>query len=444
VSESDPDDPRADWAFETRQVHAGTDPDPATGARAVPIYQTTSFVFKDSDHAARLFDLEEAGYVYSRIINPTVEAFERRIASLEGGVAALALASGQAAETFALLNLAEAGDHVVSSASLYGGTYNLLNHRLPRLGISTTFVDDPDDLGAWRAAVGPTTKAFFAETIGNPRGDVLDIEGVAAVAHEAGVPLVVDNTLASPWLARPLEWGADIVVHSATKFIGGHGTTIGGVIVDGGTFDWAAGRYPQFTDPDESYHGLRYVETFGPLAFIVRARVTLLRDLGSCLAPVSAFNFLQGLETLSLRMDRHVANARAVAEWLEARDDVTWVAYPGLPSSRWYERAQRILPRGAGSVLAFGIAGAAGRGAEGPGLRARRFVESLDLFSHLANVGDVRSLAIHPASTTHRQLDGAQQAASGVTDDLVRLSVGIEHPDDILADLDRAFRATAG
>jgi O-acetylhomoserine (thiol)-lyase len=422
------------WSFETRQLHAGTQPDPTTGARAVPIYQTTSFVFNDSDHAARLFDLEEAGYVYTRIVNPTQDAFEQRIASLEGGVGALALSSGQAAESLAILNLADAGDHLVSSASLYGGTYNLLHYRLPRLGIETTFIDDPDDLDAWRAAIRPNTKLLFGETIGNPRGDVLDLEGVAGVAHDAGVPLVVDNTLASPWLLRPLEHGADIVVHSATKFIGGHGTSIGGVIVDGGGFDWAAHGYTQFVEPDVSYHGLRYVDTFGPAAFLVRARVTLLRDLGPAISPQNAFYLIQGVETLSLRVERHVANTQAVAEWLEARPEVKWVAYPGLPSSRWYERAQRLLPRGSGAVLAFGI--------EGGRDRARAFVESLELFSHLANVGDVRSLVIHPASTTHRQLTEAEQATTGVTPDLVRLSVGIEHLDDILADLDQAFAAT--
>jgi O-acetylhomoserine (thiol)-lyase len=429
------DDPRARWAFETRQLHAGTAPDPTTGARAVPIYQTTSFVFRDVDHAAALFDLEEPGYLYTRVINPTQDALERRLASLEGGIAALALASGQAATAFAVLNLADAGDHLVASASLYGGTSTLFHHRLRRLGIETTFVDEPDDLDAWRAALRPTTKAFFGESIGNPKGDVLDIEGVAGVAHASGIPLIVDNTLASPWLLRPFELGADIVVHSATKFIGGHGTTIGGAIVDRGDFDWAgSGRFPQLVEPDESYHGLRYVEAFGPMAYLVRARVTLLRDIGAAIAPQSAFNLLQGIETLSLRMERHSANALAVAEWLAARADVPWVSYPGLASSPWHERARRLLPRGAGAVLAFGVDGGAPR--------ARRFVEALTLFSHLANVGDVRSLAIHPASTTHRQLDEAQQAASGVTADLVRLSVGIEHIDDILADLDQAFSAT--
>jgi O-acetylhomoserine (thiol)-lyase len=423
-------------SFETRQIHAGTQPDPTTGARAVPIYQTTSFVFRDTEHAKALFDLEEEGFIYTRVINPTQDAFEQRIASLEGGVGALALSSGQAAETFALLNLVDAGDHVVASASLYGGTYTLLRYALKRLGIEVTFVEDPDDLDAWRAAIRPETKAFYGETIGNPRGDVLDLEGLAPIAHDAGLPLVVDNTLATPYLLRPLEWGADVVVHSATKFIGGHGTSIGGVIVDGGTFAWRGNpRFPHFNHPDESYHGLDYVEAFEDAAYISRARLSLLRSFGSSIAPQNAFNFLQGLETLSLRMERHVENARAVAAWLEARDDVAWVTYAGLASSPWHARAQRLLPLGAGAVLAFGIAG----GAE----RARAFIDALELHSHLANVGDVRSLAIHPASTTHHQLKPEEQALSGITPDLVRLSVGIEGIDDILADLEQAFAASA-
>ncbi|WCB95220.1 O-acetyl-L-homoserine sulfhydrylase [Baekduia alba] len=423
-------------SFETRQIHAGTQPDPATGARAVPIYQTTSFVFRDTEHAKALFDLEEEGFTYTRVVNPTQDAFEQRIASLEGGVGALAVASGQAAETFALLNLADAGDHIVASASLYGGTYTLLRYALKRLGIEVTFVEDPDDLDAWRAAIRPETKAFYGETIGNPRGDVLDLEGLAPIAHDAGIPLVVDNTLATPYLLRPLEWGADVVVHSATKFIGGHGTSIGGVIVDGGTFPWRGNpRFPHFNHPDESYHGLDFVEAFEDAAYISRARLTLLRSFGSAIAPQNAFNFLQGLETLSLRMERHVENAGAVAEWLKARDDVAWVTYPGLASSPWHARAERLLPRGSGAVLAFGIAG----GAE----RARAFIDALELHSHLANVGDVRSLAIHPASTTHHQLKPEEQALSGITPDLVRLSVGIEGIDDILADLEQAFAASA-
>jgi O-acetylhomoserine (thiol)-lyase len=348
--------PAREYGFATRQVHAGTRADPLTGARAIPIYQTTSFAFQDAAHAARLFDLQEEGFVYTRLANPTQEAFELRIASLEGGVGALAVASGQAAEAYALLNIADAGDHIVSSSSLYGGTYNLLRHRLSRLGIDTTFIADVDDLDAWRAAIRPNTKAFYGESIGNPRGDVFDIESVSAIAHEHGIPLVIDNTLASPYLLRPIEWGADIVVHSATKFLGGHGTSIGGIIVDSGRFPWAGNpRFAQLYESDESYHGLSYTEAFGELAFIVRARTTLLRDLGAAISPQNAFYLLQGVETLSLRMERQVTNAQAIAEWLERRPEVGWVSFPGLPSSRWYARAQRLLPNGAGAVLAFGL-----------------------------------------------------------------------------------------
>ena len=425
------------WGFETRQIHAGTAPDPVTGARAVPIYQTTSYVFRDSAHAAALFDMQDLGYIYTRIANPTQSAFEDRVAALEGGIAALAVASGQAASAYSVLNLTQAGDHIVSSASLYGGTYNLFHHRLPTLGITVTLLDDPDDLDAWRAAIRPETKACFGETIGNPRGDVLDIEGVADVAHTAGVPLIVDSTLASPWLCRPFEWGADVVVHSATKYLGGHGTSIGGVIVDGGHFDWSTGgRFPQLSRPDPSYHGFNYHETFGAAAYIARARAVMLRDLGAAIAPHNAFYFLQGVETLSLRMERHVENTQAVAEWLEQRPEVSWINYPGLASSPWHRRAQRYLPRGAGAVLALGIDG---------GLDAARgFVDSLRLFSHLVNVGDVRSLASHPASTTHRQMSADEQLASGITPDLVRLSIGIETLDDILDDLDQAFAGSRG
>ena len=420
--------------FETRQIHAGAVPDPTTGARAVPIYQTTSYVFRDTEHAAALFALGEPGNIYTRIMNPTQQVLEERVASLEGGVGALAVASGQAAETLAILTLAQSGDHLVSSPSLYGGTYNLFHYTLPKLGIDVSFVDDPDDLEQWAAAVKPNTRAFYGESIGNPRGDVLDIAGVAGVAHAHQVPLIVDSTLATPYLLRPLEYGADIVVHSATKFIGGHGTAIGGIIVDGGNFDFgASGRHASFTEPDPSYHGLKYWEALGPGAFVAKARVQFLRDLGPAIAPFTAFLLLQGLETLSLRMERHVANATAVARWLEARDDVSWVKYPGLPSSPWYGRAQELLPRGAGSILSFGIKGGAPAG--------RSFVESLELFSHLANVGDARSLVIHPATTTHSQLTEAEQAATGVTPDLVRLSVGLETLTDLLADLDAGFRA---
>ncbi|MEW2585212.1 bifunctional o-acetylhomoserine/o-acetylserine sulfhydrylase [Streptomyces virginiae] len=423
------------WSFETRQLHAGTTPDPATGARAVPIYQTTSFVFRDTQHAADLFSLAEPGNIYTRIHNPTQDAFEQRVASLEGGVAAVALASGQAAETLAILNLASAGDHVVSSASLYGGTYNLFRHTLPKFGIEVSFVEDPDDLDAWRAAVRPNTKALFAETLGNPRGNVLDVRGVADVAHAAGLPLVVDNTVPTPYLLRPIEHGADVVVHSATKFLGGHGTTIGGVVVDAGTFDFGAHaeRFPDFTEPDPSYHGLRYWPALGAGAYAVKLRVQLLRDLGPAIAPHSAFLLLQGVETLSLRLERHSSNARALAEWLERRDEVSAVHYPGLPSSRWYEAGLRYLPRGAGAVLAFELRGGVEAG--------RRFVDGLELFSHLANIGDVRSLVIHPASTTHSQLDEEQLAATGTTPGLVRLSVGIEHLADLKADLEAGFRA---
>jgi O-acetylhomoserine (thiol)-lyase len=428
------------WGFETRQIHAGAAPDSATGARAVPIYQTASYVFRDTEHAAALFGLSELGNIYTRIMNPTQNVFEERIASLEGGVAALAVASGQAAETIALLNLAENGGHIVSSSSLYGGTYNLFHYTLPKLGIETTFVDDPDDLAAWAAAIRPNTKAFYAESLGNPKGDVLDVVGVAKVAHDHKIPLVVDNTLATPYLLRPLEHGADIVVHSATKFIGGHGTSIGGVIVDGGTFDYEnSGRFPSFTEPDPSYHGLIFGQlppSLFPARFVLKARLQYLRDLGPAIAPLNSFLFVQGLETLSLRMERHVANATAVANWLEARSDVRWVKYSGLASSPWHERQQRYLPKGGGAIVAFGIEGGVDAG--------RRFIEGLELFSHLANVGDVRSLAIHPASTTHSQLSEAEQVSAGASPDLVRLSVGIESIEDILADLEVGFRAAHG
>ena len=428
------------WGFETKMVHAGAVPDPTTGARAVPIYQTTSYVFRDTDHAAALFGLAELGNIYTRIMNPTQDVFEQRVAALEGGVGALATASGQAAEAFALMNLGEAGDHIVASASLYGGTYNLLHYTLPKLGWQVSFIDNPDDLDAWAAAVQPNTRAFYAESVGNPKNDVIDFEGISEVAHANNVPLVVDNTVMSPYLCNPLQWGADIVVHSATKFIGGHGTSIGGIIVDGGKFDYvASGRHPVFTEPDPSYHGLIYSqlpEPLRPAQYILKARLQLLRDLGAAVSPFNAFLFIQGLETLSLRMERHCANALAVAQWLEQRDEVEWVAYPGLASSPWNDRAKKYLPRGSGAILAFGIKG---------GLEAgKSFVNGLELFSHLANVGDVRSLAIHPASTTHSQLTPDEQATTGVTSDLVRLCIGIESIDDILADLEVGFRAAKG
>jgi len=420
------------YRFETLAVHAGQKPDPTTGSRAVPIYQTTSYVFRDADHAANLFALKEFGNIYTRIMNPTTDVFEQRMAALEGGVGALALAAGQTAETFAILNIAEAGDEIVSSTSLYGGTWNLFRHTLPKFGIKVHFVD-PSDPENFRRAITPRTKAFYAEIIGNPKGDVLDIEAVANIAHEAGVPLIVDNTFATPYLCRPFEWGADIVVHSATKFIGGHGTSIGGVIVDSGKFNWANGKFPGLTEPDPSYHGLRYVEAFGPLAYIVKARVQLLRDLGGCLSPFNSFLFLQGLETLHLRMERHVQNAMEIARWLQQHPLVSWVNYPGLPGHPSHELAKKYLPKGPGSIFTFGIKGGYEAG--------RRFINSVKLFSLLANVGDAKSLVIHPASTTHQQLTPEEQLAAGVTPDLIRLSIGIENVEDLKADLDQALRA---
>ncbi|HLR97258.1 MAG TPA: bifunctional o-acetylhomoserine/o-acetylserine sulfhydrylase [Jiangellaceae bacterium] len=430
------------WSFETRQVHSGQTPDKETGARALPIYQTTSFVFDDTTQAGDRFALAELGPIYTRITNPTQATVEDRIAALEGGVGGLFVASGQAAETLAILSIAEAGDHIVSSPSLYGGTYNLFHHTLPKFGVDVSFVDDPDDPESWRAAAQSNTKLFFGESVANPRIDVLDIEGVAAVAHDLGVPLIIDNTIPTPYLLRPLEWGADIVVHSATKYLGGHGNAIGGAIVDGGSFDFGAypERFPNFNTPDESYHGLVYARDLGVggkfgvnLAFILKARVQLLRDLGPAAAPFNAFLVAQGLETLSLRVERHVRNAQAVAEWLEQRSDVLSVNYSGLSSSRWYELSKKYAPNGVGSVLAFEIDGGVEAG--------KKFVDALELHSLVANIGDVRSLVIHPASTTHSQLTEAEQRSTGVTPGLVRLSVGIEHIDDILADLDAGFRA---
>ncbi len=430
------------WGFETRQIHAGQEPDPTTGARAVPIYQTTSYQFRDAAHAANLFALSEIGNIYTRIMNPTQGVVEARVAALEGATAtavglpgALAVASGQAAETLAVLNLAEAGSHIVASAALYGGTYNLFHYTFPKIGIEVTFVDDPDDLDAWRAAVQPNTKAFYGESIGNPKNDFLDIAGVAQVAHDVGVPLIVDNTVASPWLIRPFEHGADIVVHSATKFIGGHGTSIGGVIVDGGSFDFSANdKFPGFTEPDPSYHGLQFWPALGAGSYIIKARVQLLRDIGAAISPFNSFLLLQGLETLSLRLERHNDNARKVAEFLAGHAQVERVQYAGLADSPWNERATTLTGgRGYGSVPAFVIAGGREAGA--------KFVEGLTLHSHVANIGDVRSLAIHPASTTHSQLTEAEQAASGVEAGLVRLSVGLESIDDIIEDLERGFAA---
>ncbi|PRY16059.1 bifunctional o-acetylhomoserine/o-acetylserine sulfhydrylase [Kineococcus rhizosphaerae] len=429
-------EPAAAWKFETLQVHAGQTPDPATGARALPIYQTTSYQFRDTDHAAALFGLAELGNIYTRIMNPTQDTVEQRIAALEGGVGALLVASGQAAETLAILNIASAGDHVVSSPRLYGGTYNLFHHTLPKMGITVSFVADPDDAASWAAAVRPETKLFYGETISNPAGDVLDIETVAGVAHEHGVPLVVDNTIATPYLIRPFEHGADVVVHSATKYLGGHGTSVAGAVVDSGRFDWAASdRFPGLTTPDPSYHGVVFTDAVGPLAYLIKLRVQLLRDLGPAVAPFNAFLIAQGLETLSLRMERHVENAGKVARFLEGRDDVLSVNWASLPSSPWHAQARKYAPKGSGAVLAFEIAGGLPAG--------KAFVEALRLHSHVANIGDVRSLVIHPASTTHSQLTPQEQAASGVTPGLVRLAVGVENVDDILADLELGFAAAA-
>lgn len=430
-------------SFETRQIHAGQVPDPATGARALPIHQTTSYVFADNDQAKNRFALAELGPIYTRITNPTTEVVENRIADLEGGVHAVLTASGQSAEFLAIANIAESGDHVVASKSLYGGTYNLLDVTLRRLGIETTFVD-VDDLDAWQDAVQENTKLFFAEVVSNPRSDILDITALADIAHTAGVPLVVDNTLATPYLVRPIEHGADVVVHSATKYLGGHGTSIAGVVVDGGTFDYGAhpDRFPGFTTPDASYNGLVYARDLGAdspfganVSYGLKLRVQLLRDLGPAISPFNAFLIAQGLETLSLRIERHVANAEKVAAYLEGHDQVTRVAYAGLESSPWHERAQTYLPQGVGSVLAFDIAGGFDA--------AVAFVDALELHSLVANIGDVRSLVIHPASTTHSQLDEAVQAAAGVNPALVRLSVGLEGIDDIIADLDAGFAAAA-
>jgi O-acetylhomoserine (thiol)-lyase len=422
------------WGFETRQIHAGAQSDPTTGARATPLYQTTAYQFRDTDHAAALFGLAEGGNIYTRLMNPTTDVLEQRIASLEGGVAALAVASGQAAETMAILNLAEAGSHIVSSTSLYGGTYNLFHYNLPKLGIEVDFVKNPDDLEEWRSLVRPNTKAFYGESIGNPKGDVLDIRGIADVAHAAGVPLIIDNTLPTPYLLRPIEHGADIVVHSLTKFIGGHGTSLGGIIVDGGTFDWAQNdRFPGLSTPDPSYHGLNYAAALGNIAYIIKARVQLLRDYGAAISPFNAWQILQGVETLSVRMDRHVQNSLAVASYLEAHPDVEIVRYPGLASSPWNAAAKKYLPQGAGAILNFELKGGVPAG--------KKFVDSVKLFSHVANLGDLRSLIIHPASTTHSQLTPQERLSTGVTEGLIRLSIGLETVDDIIADLDSGFAA---
>ena len=424
------------WNFETKQIHAGQQPDPVTGSRALPIHQTTAFVFENTDQAANRFALAELGPIYTRITNPTQDVAEQRIAALEGGTAALLLSSGQAASTYAVLNIAQAGDHIVSSSSIYGGTYNLFKFTLAKLGIEVTFVEDQDDPAAWQRAVRPNTKLFFAESIANPRSNVLDIQAVADVAHENGLPLIIDNTVASPYLVRPLEHGADIVLHSATKFLGGHGTTLGGVIVDGGKFPWSehAERFPGLNTPDASYNGVVYTQAVGdPIAYIIKARVQLLRDLGSSIAPQSAWQLLQGIETLSLRIERHVQNAQEVSEWLDSQNDVATVWYSGLPTSPWYANANKYAPTGVGAVLSFELKGGVDAG--------KAFVNSLELFSHVANIGDVRSLVIHPASTTHSQLTPEQQLTAGVTPGLIRLSIGLEHIDDIKADLEAGFAA---
>ena len=430
------------YSFETQQIHAGQVADPTTGARALPLYQTTAYQFRDTKHAADLFGLAELGNIYTRIMNPTQDTVEQRIAALEGGVAALLVSSGSAATTFAILNVAEAGDHIVSSPSLYGGTYNLFHYTLPKFGIEVTFVDNPDDPESWRKAVKPNTKAFFGETIANPKNDLLDIETVAKIAHENQVPLIVDNTVATPYLIRPIEWGADVVVHSATKFLSGHGNAVVGAIVDSGKFDYA--KYPDkfknFNQPDPSYHGLVYAQALGVgspfganLSYIFKIRLTLLRDIGAAVSPFNAWLLAQGLETLSLRIERHVENAKAVATYLEKHPQVAGVNYASLTSSKWNKLASKYAPKGSGSVLSFEIKGGVEAG--------KKFIEALNLHSHVANIGDVRSLAIHPASTTHSQLSPEEQLTAGVTPGLIRLSVGIENIADIQADLERAFAA---
>ena len=433
------------WSFETLQIHAGQTPDPTTGARALPLYQTTAYQFRDTQHAANLFGLAELGNIYTRIMNPTQDAVEQRLAALEGGVAALLLASGSAATTFAVLNVAEAGDHIVSSPSLYGGTYNLFHYTLPKFGVEVTFVENPDDLESWRKAVKPNTKAFFGETIANPKNDILDIEGIAKIAHEVGVPLIVDNTVATPYVIKPIEYGADVVIHSATKFLSGHGNAVVGAIIDSGNFDYA--KYPDkfkgFNEPDPSYHGLVFAQALGVesafganLAYIFKIRLQLLRDVGAAVAPFNAWLLAQGLETLSLRIERHLENAKAVAEFLSKHPSVEKVNYASLSNSPWHALAKKYAPKGSGAVLSFELKGGVEAG--------KKFVESLKLFSHVANIGDVRSLVIHPATTTHSQLSAEEQLAAGVTPGLVRLSLGLENIEDIKADLEDGFKAAKG
>jgi O-acetylhomoserine (thiol)-lyase len=423
----------SNWGFETIQIHAGATPDPATNARAVPIYKTTAYTFNSAEHARNLFGLAEFGNIYTRIMNPTQDVAEKRIAALEGGTAALLLSSGQAAETFAVLNIAHAGDHIVSSSTLYGGTYNLFKYTLAKLGIEVTFVENQDDESEWQAAVRPNTKLFFAETIGNPKVSILDIRKVADVAHANGVPLIVDNTVATPYLIKPLEHGADIVVHSATKFLGGHGTVVAGAIVDGGKFEWSkSDKFPGLTEPDPSYHGVVYTQALGDgIAYIIKARVQLLRDIGAAVSPDTAFSLIQGIETLSLRMERHVENAGKIAQWLEQHPQVTSVNYAGLSSSPYNKAQQKYAPKGAGAIVSFEIVGGVEAGI--------KFVDALELFSHVANIGDVRSLVIHPASTTHSQLSEKDLATTGVTPGLVRLSIGLETYEDLVADLQKGF-----
>ena len=420
--------------FDTLSLHAGQHPDPVTGSRAVPVYQTTSYVFQDVDHAASLFNLERAGHIYSRISNPTTAVLEERISSLEGGVGAVCTASGMAALHLAIVTIVDAGQHIVSSGSIYGGTHNLFTHTLPRFGIETTFVD-PRDPQAYKDAIRPETRLLFGETLGNPGLEVLDIPLVAEVGHEAGLPLLVDSTFTTPYLFQPFEWGADLIMHSATKFLGGHGVALGGIIVDGGTFDWEdSGKFPTLTEPYAGYHGLNFVEEFGPEAFVMRARSEGLRDFGACMSPANAFHILQGVETLPLRMTRHIDNTRKIVNFLDDHDSVEWVSYPELPSHPDHELAKARLPKGCGAVFSFGIKG--GREA------GRKFIEALGIFSHLANVGDAKSLVIHPASTTHQQMDAEALEAGGVSEDLIRLSVGLEDPEDLTDDLDRALRGS--
>ncbi|MDS0526934.1 homocysteine synthase [Clostridium sp. SHJSY1] len=421
------------YRFETQQLHAGQVPDPTTKSRAVPIYQTTSYVFDNTEQGENLFGLKESGNIYSRIMNPTSDVFEQRIAALEGGVGALATASGSAAITYSVLNIAGVGDEIVAASTLYGGTYNLFSTTLPKLGINTTFVD-PDEPENFEKAINEKTKALYIESIGNPGINVVDIEAVAKIAHKHGIPLIVDNTFGTPYLLRPIEYGADVVVHSATKFIGGHGTSIGGIIVDGGKFDWTQNnKFPGFTEPDASYHGLRYAHDIGAAAYITKARVQLLRDTGACISPFNSFLLLQGLETLSLRVDRHIENTKKIVEYLKSHEQVSWVNYPSLEGNKYYELSKKYLPKGAGSIFTFGVKGGEGK--------ARKFIDSLEIFSQLANVADSKSLVIHPASTTHQQLSDEEQKGAGVTKDMIRVSVGTEHVDDLIEDLENAFNS---